>query len=558
MVRVAPINLAYNPRTLWFDPGDLEIAKGCPVVVETARGLEFGTAASDVIEVGEDEIKSLKSPLKPVIRLASEEDVENARELERKSREALPVFKEMAAEAHADMHPVSVEFLLDGDKAVFYFEAEERVDFRELVRRLAAHFKVRIDMRQIGVRDEARIVGGLGHCGQELCCKRMGGEFCPVSIRMAKEQDLSLNPQKISGLCGRLMCCLRYEYDAYKDFKSRAPKANATVQTPAGPGKVVELDVPREVVSIRVGDEKPVKVPLADFDPPEEGATRPTSVGEEAWELATAESGTAHYGESATFLTSQFTGSDKLAEKGAVRHTPGGKSKRGKEAPKAGSRSRSGRSSRSERSERGGRADAAGVKASAADETRKPRRRRSTKLNAGDAVAAQSSKAEEAKPQVQPRPEAAAAGAEERSAKPKKTRSRSRRSGKQGAQGSQQAAQGEAFASQRNGGSKGAKPEGASRRGQEQRRSGSEGRSPKQGQQGPRPGQKSSGVRASREGEPEGRKPREGRGGADAPNAGAAANAGSGSGDQARRRRPRRRSRKPGEGSAPAKQGGAE
>ena len=115
------------------------------------------------------------------------------------------------------------------------------------------------------------MVGGLGHCGQELCCKRLGGEFCPVSIRMAKEQDLSLNPQKISGLCGRLMCCLRYEFEAYKDFKGRCPKAGSAVQTPDGPAKVVDLDVPREVVSVRVEGEKPVKVPLADFDPPEEG-----------------------------------------------------------------------------------------------------------------------------------------------------------------------------------------------------------------------------------------------------------------------------------------------
>ena len=218
MVRIAPIRLAYNPKTLWFDPGDLELKKEDPVVVSTARGLEFGRMADDVFEADEAQVKKLKTALKPVKRLASEEDVARAEEMCRRSEEALPVFKQMAAEASEDMHPVSVEFLLDGDKAVFYFEAEERVDFRELVRKLAAHFHVRIDMRQIGVRDEARMVGGLGHCGQELCCKRLGGEFCPVSIRMAKEQDLSLNPQKISGVCGRLMCCLRYEFDAYKDF----------------------------------------------------------------------------------------------------------------------------------------------------------------------------------------------------------------------------------------------------------------------------------------------------------------------------------------------------
>ena len=322
MVRVAPINLTFNPRTLWFDPGDLDIEKDMPVVVRTARGTEFGIAASEVIEVSEEQVRALKSVLRPVERIATEEDIEQAAEMERASAEALPVFKEMAREYHEDMHPVSVEFLLDGDKAVFYFEAEERIDFRELVRKLAARFHVRIDMRQIGVRDEARMVGGIGHCGQELCCKRLGGEFCPVSIRMAKEQGLSLNPQKISGLCGRLMCCLRYEFDAYKDFKSRAPKLNATVQTPAGPAKVVDHDVPREIVSLKVEGEKPVKVPLSDFDPAPEGATRPNAVGEEAWEEATSDRGLAG-GEALIFSTSQFTGADKLAEGAKVRHTGG-------------------------------------------------------------------------------------------------------------------------------------------------------------------------------------------------------------------------------------------
>ena len=377
MARVAPINLAYTPRTLWFDPCDVDVRKGDSVVVETARGIEFGTAADDIIEVSDAEIEALKSPLKPVLRIASEEDAALAKELEQKSREALPVFKEMAAEAHPDMHPVSVEFLLDGDKAVFYFEAEERIDFRELVRRLASHFKVRIDMRQIGVRDEARIVGGLGHCGQELCCKRMGGEFCPVSIRMAKEQDLSLNPQKISGLCGRLMCCLRYEYEAYKDFKSRAPKMNASIQTPAGLAKVVELDVPREIVSLKVGDEKPVKVPLADFDEPSDGG-RPTSVGSDAWDEATAESVSGYKGDPITFMTSQFTGADKLAEKGSVRHSVQPKSKRKVEEEKPASSGRSrgkGKAKASAASE---------AKAPVVDETRKPRRRRSTKLTAGE------------------------------------------------------------------------------------------------------------------------------------------------------------------------------
>ncbi|MBR3690661.1 MAG: stage 0 sporulation family protein [Eggerthellaceae bacterium] len=384
MVRVAPINLAYNPRTLWFDPGDIEVKKNDPVIVETARGTEFGHAANDLIEVSDDEISALKSPLKPVLRIASEEDVEKARELEQMSKDALPAFKELAAEAHPDMHPVSVEFLFDGDKAIFYFEAEERIDFRELVRRLASHFKVRIDMRQIGVRDEARIVGGLGHCGQELCCKRMGGEFCPVSIRMAKEQDLSLNPQKISGLCGRLMCCLRYEYEAYKDFKSRAPKLNAQINTPDGLGKVVELDVPREIVSVKVGEEKPVKIPLEDFDQPEEGA-RPHSISSDAWEFALAQAANGYRQDPVTFLTSQFTGADKLAERESVRHTPASQKNKRAEAEKAASsRSHTAKSSRGVRSSES-------ESASVADETRKPRRRRSTKLNAGEAPEAVSS-----------------------------------------------------------------------------------------------------------------------------------------------------------------------
>ena len=329
MVRVAPIRLAFNPRTLWFDPRDLDIRKDDAVVVLTARGVEFGRASGDIFEIDDDQVKKLKSPLKPVKRLATDEDVARAAEMERKGAEALPIFKEMAAAAGVDMHPVSVEYLLEGDKAVFYFEAEDRVDFRELVRKLASRFHIRVDMRQIGVRDEARMVGGVGHCGQELCCARLGGEFCPVSIRMAKEQDLSLNPQKISGVCGRLMCCLRYEFDAYKDFKSRAPKQNATVKTPDGPAKVVDLDVPREVVSVRLEGEKPVRVPLAKFDPPAEGS-RPNTIGKEAWEEATAPA-EPEFSSTSLFTTDQFTGTDKLAEAGRVRRMGSSSKKQRKE-----------------------------------------------------------------------------------------------------------------------------------------------------------------------------------------------------------------------------------
>lgn len=364
MVRIAPIRLAFNPKTLWFDAGDLELHKGEGVVVTTARGLEFGHLAEEVFDATDDQIKKLKTPLKPVTRLATEADVECAEDMRRRSDEALPIFKEMVAEANSDMRPVSVEFLLDGDKAIFYFEAEERVDFRDLVRKLAARFHVRIDMRQIGVRDEARMVGGLGHCGQELCCKRLGGEFNPVSIRMAKEQDLSLNPQKISGVCGRLMCCLRYEFDAYKDFKSRAPKYNAQVETPLGKAKVVDLDVPREVISLKIDGEKPVKVPLADFEPPQEGC-RPNCVCKAAWENATQQASLAIAGET-TFLTSQFTEQDKLADPASVRRTGSG----GKGISKGRANSATNATPK------------AAENTSASSESRKPRRRRSTKVAA--------------------------------------------------------------------------------------------------------------------------------------------------------------------------------
>ena len=469
MVRVAPINLTFNPRTLWFDPGDLDIEKDMPVVVRTARGTEFGIAASEVIEVSEEQVRALKSALRPVERIATEEDIEQAAEMERASAEALPVFKEMAREYHEDMHPVSVEFLLDGDKAVFYFEAEERIDFRELVRKLAARFHVRIDMRQIGVRDEARMVGGIGHCGQELCCKRLGGEFCPVSIRMAKEQGLSLNPQKISGLCGRLMCCLRYEFDAYKDFKGRAPKLNATVQTPAGPAKVVDHDVPREIVSLKVEGEKPVKVPLSDFDPAPEGATRPNAVGEEAWEEATSDRGLIG-GEALIFSTSQFTGADKLAEGAKVRHTGGSR----KGSGEAGRSRRSGSEGRG----RGSSRSAGAPTASPAPAAPPRKRRRSTKLSAADDGRGLE--------RVSTSREEGARGEGAASPKPRRQRSGTASRPKDGARpkdgGRSQSGQGGQGKAQRAKGS-----QGRSRSGQGDGKS--KGASP-------RPGQKSSGLRA--------------------------------------------------------------
>ena len=318
MVCIAPVRLSFNTRTLWFDANDLDLHINDKVIVSTARGDEFGTVANSLFDMQPGDEEKLKSPLKPVKRLATDDDCARNDELLDLGVQALPIFKQIANETIPDMHPIAVEYLFGGDKAVFYFEAEERVDFRDLVKKLAAELHVRVDMKQIGVRDEARLVGGIGHCGQELCCRRLGGGFDPVSIRMAKEQDLSLNPHKISGLCGRLMCCLRYEYEAYKDFHGRAPKKNARIQTPDGEGKVVDMNVPREIITIRVGDEKPVKVPLADFEEADEGA-RPNMVGDDAWARAN-EPAVLGVESALNLFTNELSGEDKLAEPGSVKH----------------------------------------------------------------------------------------------------------------------------------------------------------------------------------------------------------------------------------------------
>ena len=311
MPNVAAVRLTYNPRVLWFDPNGVEFDAGDALIVRTERGLEYGIADEGLKEVEQKAVDALKCALKPVVRKATAEDALAWQSMQKKAEEALPVFKQMVAEHGLDMHPVTVEFLFDGDKAVFYFEAEDRVDFRELVRALAARFHVRIDMRQIGVRDEARIVGGLGHCGQELCCKRLGGEFNPVSIRMAKDQDLSLNPQKISGVCGRLMCCLRYEADTYKEFKTRCPKMNSMVSTPEGDAKVIDINVPRETITIMAADKR-VKIPVSDMEQDKKTGKPgivPADVYDECVNRNNAPSSS-----SEMLVTPMFTGTDKLAD----------------------------------------------------------------------------------------------------------------------------------------------------------------------------------------------------------------------------------------------------
>lgn len=376
MARVASVRLPFDPRTRWFDPGDVDLHAGDGLVVRTSRGLEYAEAVGEVAEVDDLQVQNLRSPLQPVIRIATDEDREQRDRMKQLSEEALPVFKRLAAETNKNMHPIMVQYLFDGNRAVFLFEAEERTDFRNLVRRLSSELHVHVDMRQIGVRDEARIVGGIGHCGQELCCARMGGDICPVSIKMAKAQDLSLNPQQISGVCGRLMCCLRYEYDAYKDFKSRAPKNNATIHTPEGDFKVCQLDMMHEVVVLRTDENKRVRIPLSAFDAPDPEAEskRPRSIGDAYYEYANAADNTAR----AALLvgsTEQFTGTDKLAEKGEIHRNPS-REERERHRRRSGEGS-SGHPASRRRRRRGGH----GSQGAAGDE----RRSRTTERNATDA-----------------------------------------------------------------------------------------------------------------------------------------------------------------------------
>jgi cell fate regulator YaaT (PSP1 superfamily) len=286
MPTIVGITLRNATSAVSFDPADLELSIDDVVVVTTERGTELGRVTQTAHDRGPGELPDVANR---IVRAATPADLEKAAELHARERAAKSVYRRLVAKHKLDMKPTDVEFLFDEERAIFYFVAEDRIDFRELVRDLAAEFHLRVDMRQIGVRDEARMVGGLGHCGEQLCCVRFGGEFQPVSIRMAKEQDLPLNPLKISGLCGRLMCCLRYEYDAYKDFHSRAPKKGAIIEMGGTLGKVVDMDTPRERITMRKEDGTRVTYALDEMEcgcqgKGQHGAGCPCSVKAEAIE----------------------------------------------------------------------------------------------------------------------------------------------------------------------------------------------------------------------------------------------------------------------------------
>lgn len=252
MAIVVGVRFRSAGKIYYFDPDNLEIPVNTSVIVETARGVELGNVVIANRDVPEEEIVA---PLKKVIRLATDEDIKHHEENLQKEKEAFDICLQKIQEHKLDMKLIDVEYTFDNNKILFYFTADGRVDFRELVKDLASVFRTRIELRQIGVRDEAKMMGGLGVCGRGLCCSCHLTEFHPVSIKMAKEQSLSLNPAKISGTCGRLMCCLKYEQEAYEDLLKRIPKVGALVQTPVGPGSVMYVSLLEEKVKVKLDND---------------------------------------------------------------------------------------------------------------------------------------------------------------------------------------------------------------------------------------------------------------------------------------------------------------
>jgi cell fate regulator YaaT (PSP1 superfamily) len=265
MVTVVGIRFKKAGKIYYFSPEGFNIKKFDNVIVETARGIEFGEC---VIAPKQVEDNKIVSPLKSVIRLATAEDIKKDNENKEKEKEAFEVCMSKIEQHKLKMKLIDVEYTFDNNKVIFYFTADGRVDFRELVKDLASIFRTRIELRQIGVRDEAKMIGGLGPCGRTMCCSSFLGDFAPVSIKMAKEQSLSLNPTKISGICGRLMCCLNYEQETYEGIRKRLPKVYSVVNTPFGRGEVVANNVIKESVKVKIKGhdaEEIVEVPISDI-----------------------------------------------------------------------------------------------------------------------------------------------------------------------------------------------------------------------------------------------------------------------------------------------------
>jgi cell fate regulator YaaT (PSP1 superfamily) len=259
MTKVIGVRFREAGKVYYFAPGDLDIKREQHVIVETARGLEYGTVVLGVSEVEDDKVVQ---PLKNVIRMATEEDDKKEADNRRKEEEAVPICREKIEKRNLPMKLINAEYTFDNSKILFYYFSDGRVDFRELVKDLAAVFHTRIEMRQVGVRDEAKLRGGIGICGRALCCNTYMADFTPVSIKMAKEQSLSLNPTKISGICGRLMCCLQNEAEVYEELNRKLPRVGDSVTTPDGlKGEVRETNVLKQLVKVvvEVDDEKELR-----------------------------------------------------------------------------------------------------------------------------------------------------------------------------------------------------------------------------------------------------------------------------------------------------------
>lgn len=264
MSKIVGIRFKQVGKIYYFSPADIELRLGDGVIVETARGIEFGKV---VIAPREEEDEKIVKPLKPVIRKATKEDVDKVVRNNAKRNDALAICEEKIKKHGLEMKLVDAEYTFDGQKLIFYFTADGRIDFRDLVKDLAGAFKVRIELRQIGIRDESKCVGGIAPCGRPCCCSQFLGDFEKVSIKMAKTQGLSLNPGKISGLCGRLMCCLAFENDHYAETAKLMPKVGAEVTTPEGKGVNIGNDMLKRIVKVKIekGEDTVIKdFPLAD------------------------------------------------------------------------------------------------------------------------------------------------------------------------------------------------------------------------------------------------------------------------------------------------------
>ncbi|CAG9614386.1 hypothetical protein BACCIP111899_03614 [Bacillus rhizoplanae] len=253
MYDVVGVRFKKAGKVYYFDPNQFDISENEFAIVETVRGIEYGKVVITKKQVDENDVVL---PLKKVIRIADENDRTIVEENKRAAKEAYQVCQQKVIEHDLDMKLVDVEYTFDRNKVIFYFTADGRIDFRELVKDLAAIFRTRIELRQIGVRDEAKMLGGIGPCGRMLCCSTFLGDFEPVSIKMAKDQNLSLNPAKISGLCGRLMCCLKYENDEYEAAKEQLPDLDEKIQTPHGLGRVIGLNILERLIQVELVDKE--------------------------------------------------------------------------------------------------------------------------------------------------------------------------------------------------------------------------------------------------------------------------------------------------------------